>query len=78
MLEDILDNREGKIIAILEILDQTNTLHVAVIIIGNVPSPLARLGKEPFPDVIVDRLLGYPGALNQIPDLQEYLFIRAG
>jgi hypothetical protein len=71
MLEDIFDDRQGKKVAVLEFLDQADALHIAIIIIGNVSSPLAGLGKETFADVIMNRLFGYARSLNQLADFQE-------
>jgi hypothetical protein len=69
--EDIFNDRQGKKIAVLEFLNQTNALHIAIIIIRNIPSPLAGLGEEAFADVIMNGLFGYPGSLNQLADFQE-------
>jgi hypothetical protein len=70
-LEDIFDDRQGKKIAVLKFLDQANALHIAIIIVGNISSPLAGLGEKAFTDVIMDRLFGYSGSLNQLADFQE-------
>jgi hypothetical protein len=69
--KDIFNDRQRKKIAVLKFLNQTNALHVAIIIIRNISSPLARLGEEALADVIMNGLFGYPGSLNQLTDFQE-------
>jgi hypothetical protein len=69
--KDILNDRQRKKIAVLKFLNQTNALHIAIVIIRNISSPLARLGEEALADVIMNGLFGYPGSLNQLTDFQE-------
>jgi len=71
VFEDISYDRQGKKVAVLELFDQTNSLYKAIIVIGNVSSPLAGLGKEALADVIVNGFFGNLGALNQFTDFQE-------
>jgi hypothetical protein len=48
-----------------------DTVYIAIVVLRNVPSAFAGLGEEPFPDVIMNGLLGYPGALDEISNLQR-------
>jgi hypothetical protein len=69
--KDILNDRQRKKVAVLKFLNQTNALHIGIIIIRNISPPLARLGEEALADVIMNGLFGYPGSLNQLTDFQE-------
>jgi hypothetical protein len=69
--EDIFYDRQGKKIAVLKFLNQTNALHIAIIIIRNISSPFAGLGEEAFADVIMDGFFGDAGSLNQLTDFQR-------
>jgi hypothetical protein len=71
VFEDIFNDRQGKKVTVLELFDHTDALYIAIIIIGNVSSPLAGLGQEALTDVVVNGFLGNLGALNQLADFQE-------
>jgi hypothetical protein len=71
VFEDIFYDRQGEKIAVLEFFDQTNSLYIAIIVIGNVSSPLAGFWEQAFTDVIMNCFFGYAGSLNQLADFQE-------
>jgi hypothetical protein len=53
----------------LELFDNPNLLHIPFVVFGNVPACFSGLTQYPFPQVIMDGLLGDPGAFNQFADL---------
>jgi hypothetical protein len=71
VFQDIFNDRQGQKITVLEFLDQANALYIPIVVIGNVSSPLAGLGEEAFADIIMDRLFGHAGSLNQLADFQR-------
>jgi hypothetical protein len=71
LLQNVLDHRKREEVAILKFFDEANAFYIAVVIFRSVPSPFEGLGKESFPDVKMNGLLGYAGMLNQVSDLQK-------
>jgi hypothetical protein len=70
ILQYIFDDRKRKEIMILEFFNQTDSFHIAFIIIRGILPALAGLGKKAFADIIMNGFLGNAGALDKVSDFQ--------
>jgi hypothetical protein len=71
LFQNILDHGKGEEMVILKLFDEADALYITVVIFRNVPPFFRGFGKESFPNVKMNGLLGHASMLNQISDLQK-------
>ena len=71
IFQDVLDDGKGQEIIVLKFFDHADAINITFVVVGDVAAPLARFGQKAFADVVVYRLFGNLGALNQFSNFQE-------